>query len=123
MFENIGGKIKGLAVLMCWLGIIGSVIMAFVLWNQNSYRNPTIGLGIAVLVGGCLISWIGSFAAYALGELTENSERQIAMLTKLYEEQKKMNECFSQFQKEMDSKSSPKSNSETNNRAYHLPEL
>ena len=123
MFDNIGGKIKNLAECMCWLGIIGSVIAAFVLWSNNSYYSPTIGLGIAVLVGGCLVSWIGSFAAYALGELTENSERQIAMLTKLYEEQKIMNERFSQLQQEIDSKNSSKSNNEANSLTYHLPEL
>ena len=26
MFENIGGKIKGLAKVVCWIGIILSVI-------------------------------------------------------------------------------------------------
>ena len=97
MFENVGGKIKGLAVIVCWLGIIGSVITALVLWAANSYRTPTIGLGIGVLVIGSLVSWISSFAAYALGEITENSEQQTAILKALCEEQKKMNESLFQM--------------------------
>ena len=77
MFENIGGKIKGLAVVVCWAGIVTSVICAIVLWCANSYRNPTIGMGIGVLVGGVLGSWIGSFFTYGFGEMIENSEKTV----------------------------------------------
>ena len=92
MFENIGGKIKDLAVLVCWIGIIASIIAAVVLCSAGS-----IGFGLAVLIAGGLSSWIGSFAAYALGEITENSEKQTAMIKQLCDEQKTMNDNFLKF--------------------------
>ena len=96
MFENIGGKIKGLAVVVCWVGIVTSVISAIVLWCVNSYRNPTIGLGISVLIGGVLGSWIGSFFTYGFGEMIENSEKSVRnqerILAKLESLQEEMNE-------------------------------
>ena len=71
MFDNIGGKIKILAKVLCWLGIITSVICAIALWTQNDYYTPTIVIGFAVLIGGCLFSWVGSFFMYGFGELIE----------------------------------------------------
>ena len=75
MFDRIGDKIKTLAVICCGLGMVLSVICAIVLWSGNSYRNPTVALGIGVLVGGCLASWIGSFFTYGFGELIEETRR------------------------------------------------
>lgn len=98
MFGNIGGRIKRLAVVLCWIGIIISVVIAIALWTQNSRYNSTIGLGFGILIGGCVASWISSFAAYAFGVITENSERQTALLTQLCKEQQKMNEYLSQMQ-------------------------
>ncbi len=74
MFDNIGGKIKALAKVVCWCGIIASTICAIAAWSQNSrYQNNTIN-GIIILVVGCLISWIGSFYTYGFGQLIENSD-------------------------------------------------
>lgn len=67
MFENIGSKIKTLAKVLCWIGIIASVITAIVLW-----ADELVGIGFIVLVGGSLLSWIGSFFAYGFGELVSN---------------------------------------------------
>ena len=75
MFDRIGDKIKTLAVICCGLGMVLSVICAIVLWSGNSYRNPTVALGIGVLVGGCLASWVGSFFMYGFGELIEETRR------------------------------------------------
>ena len=79
MFDNIGGKIKTLAQVICWIGIIASVIWAISLWSQNSRYYNTIGLGFGVLVGGSLSSWLGSFFMYGFGELIEETtlNRQI----------------------------------------------
>lgn len=87
MFKNIGKKIKGLAALVCWLGIISSVLAAVGVWAAGY-----AGVAILVLIVGALSSWISSFYAYALGTITENSDKEIAVLTKLYEEQKLLNE-------------------------------
>jgi hypothetical protein len=91
MFNNIGGKIKGLAKFLCWLGIILSVIAGVVLIiaasTKSSYSFDSYGeritlstggsivAGILVIVFGSLFSWIGSFFMYGFGELVENSKK------------------------------------------------
>lgn len=92
MFNNIGKKIKGLAALVCWLGIISCALTACVLLAAEH-----VGIAILVLIFGILSCWISSFYAYAFGTITENSDKQAAMLTKLYEEQKKLNEQLAQL--------------------------
>lgn len=91
MFNNIGGKIKGLAKFMCWLGIILSVIIGVIMIiaaaSSRSYTFDSYGekitlstggsivAGILVIVFGSLASWIGSFFMYGFGELVENSKK------------------------------------------------
>lgn len=72
MFNNIGGKIKGLASFICWLGIIGSVLGGIVLMMMGDELG--IILGIVVALVGSLISWIGSFLLYGFGQLIYNSD-------------------------------------------------
>lgn len=74
MFDNIGGKIKKLAVVMCILGMIVSFVMAVFLWTQNSRDNSTVLAGFLTLGVGCLGSWIGSFFTYGFGRLIESAE-------------------------------------------------
>ena len=69
MFENIGGKIKGFAKFVCWLGIIGSIILG-VLSNVDGVPL----LGILVAITGSIASWVGSFLTYGFGQLVENSD-------------------------------------------------
>lgn len=83
MFENIGGKIKTLAVIVCVLGIVASFAGAVNLWMANSRYNPTIVPGVVTLVAGCLISWVGSFFTYGFGQLIENSDRMVERLERL----------------------------------------
>ena len=79
MFNNIGGKCKGLARFLCWVGIICSVIGAIVLFvygakcSYRDYIHPFVGYGFLVLIVGPLSSWIGSWVIYAIGEAAENS--------------------------------------------------
>ena len=70
MFNNIGGKIKSLAKAECWIGIICSLTVAIVLWNSGVGMGPEIGL-IVLIIGG-LLSWIGCWLLYAVGEITED---------------------------------------------------
>lgn len=72
MFDNIGKKMQALATVICWIGIIASVICTFVLWGQHSDRNPTVVLGFGVLIGGCLASWLSSMLIYAFGQLVDD---------------------------------------------------
>ena len=74
MWDNIGRRLQSLAKVLCWIGIIGSVIFAIVLWTQNSRYQSTILMGILYLVIGCLASWIGSWAMYGLGLVVEYVE-------------------------------------------------
>lgn len=65
MFDNIGGKIKVTAQIVCWVGIIISVILGLI-----SFENG----GIIVIILGSLLSWVGSFALYGFGQLIENTD-------------------------------------------------
>ena len=90
MFKNIGGKIKVLAKVFCWLGIITSIIVgtAIIFGGREvmsslpggySYyyydSTATTIIGVAVIVLGSLFSWLGSFFTYGFGQLVENSDR------------------------------------------------
>lgn len=85
MFSNIGGKIKGLAKFICWLGIILSVIIGIILIlgarsGNGAYGYPDGGAvvaGIFVIVLGSIMSWIGSFVLYGFGELVDNSSKLV----------------------------------------------
>ena len=83
MFDNIGGKIKTLAKVLCWIGIVLSVIFGIAIMasgsgrltiNGNYTSVSSIVIGLIYMVFGCLISWLGSFFAYGFGQLIENSE-------------------------------------------------
>ena len=69
MFDNIGGKIKGLAKLICWAGIVVSAILGILIWANHG--NFLTGL-LYIVVGG-LASWIGSFCTYGFGQLIEDT--------------------------------------------------
>ena len=78
MFNNIGRKIKTLAKVLCWLGIIASVIsgIAMVLTGVDAELGGAAAVvgGIVMMVVGSLVSWIGSFCMYGFGQLVENSD-------------------------------------------------
>lgn len=118
MFTNIGGKIKGLAEFVCGLGILASIIAMLAMWSEEYW-----GMGILILIGGCLVSWIGSFAAYALGEITENSERQVELLNQLCNDQKILTENLSELQRMMVSDNRTEKSEEPKNVSAYLPEL
>ena len=96
MFSNIGGKIKNLATVIFWIGIVISVISAITVILKAS-----ILLGILYLIMGFLFSWIGNFFLYAFGEIADNCEQQTAILKSLRDNQEKMNENLVQLQNQM----------------------
>lgn len=80
MFNNIGRKIKTFAKVMCWIGIISSVLTGLVMIAgsfSGRFSGPAAAVGIlsgiAVALVGSLISWVGSFMMVGFGELVENS--------------------------------------------------
>lgn len=85
MFKNIGKKLKVLAKVMCWVGIIISFVIAIRVsnfiynlydyseyvnyWNKYSY----VYIGIVIFILGSLFSWIWSFFTYGFGELIDKT--------------------------------------------------
>ncbi len=88
MFKNIGRKIKAFAKIVCWIGIILSLLAGIILiiagingegvrtFIDGSYTYMDSGVlvvvGVFVLILGPLFSWIGSFMVYGFGELVDN---------------------------------------------------
>lgn len=80
MYNDIGGKIMKLAKVLCWIGIIISVILGGSLitatssyvWTGNAASARVVG--IFIMIGGSLLSWIGSFVLYGLGRLIQNTD-------------------------------------------------
>ena len=69
MWDNIGVKLQKLAKVICWLGIIVSVIFGIILLTQNQ-----IVLGLVYIILGSIFSWIGSWSVYGLGLVVEKVE-------------------------------------------------
>lgn len=68
MFANVGGKIKAVAQVVTWIGIIGSVIGGIALISTNFIA------GLLTAGVGSLLSWVSALALYGFGELVENSD-------------------------------------------------
>lgn len=76
MFDNIGSKVKTMAKIFCWLGIIGSIITGIALiinGTQYRYQQGTVLYGVLVIIAGSFLSWLSSLGLYAIGESAENS--------------------------------------------------
>lgn len=70
MFNNIGGKIKALASIFTWIGIIISLIIGLLFIFADSH---VVVIGILIIIIGSLMSWISSWLLYGFGDLIENS--------------------------------------------------
>ena len=68
MFDNIGEKLKRLALFSCWGGIISSIILGLLFFGVG------IIYGVLTIVLGSLSSWISSWIIYAIGEIAENTQ-------------------------------------------------
>ena len=83
MFENIGEKIKMVAVISFLLGALASIIAAIVLFVLK-----LVGIGFLVLIGGPIASWLSCIALYGFGELIVatscNNAALVEIHTKLY---------------------------------------
>ncbi len=76
MFGNIGSKIKTLAQVVTWIGIIGSAICGFVLMGMD---EDLIFIGLLIAILGSLSSWVSSFVLYGFGHLIENTDKLIEL--------------------------------------------
>lgn len=80
MFDNIGGKIKGLAKFLAITGIVIGIIAGIVIMVAGGAIGVLIGFVVMALVG--LLSWVGSFALAGFGQLIESAQN---IENKLYE--------------------------------------
>ena len=69
MFEDVGNKLKTLAIFFFIVGAVGSVVSGIILLTKSA-----VILGIIVAVVGALLSYFGGLAAYALGICAEAHE-------------------------------------------------
>ena len=79
MYTNVGAKVKSLAKVICFLGIIVSVIAGISMISSVSQMgmyygsgNPMVIPGLLMIVLGSVVSWASSLALYAFGEMSEN---------------------------------------------------
>lgn len=72
MFENIGGKIKGVCKVCCYIGMGGCLLMGLVLLLNGTTASVVAGVFIAVM--GSLLFWLSSLTLYGFGQLVENSD-------------------------------------------------
>ena len=72
MFDNIGGKIKTLAKVVCGIGMVVSIAYGLRTMDR-SWSDDRILSGVIVMAIGCLISWISVFILYGFGELIEKT--------------------------------------------------
>lgn len=75
MFDNIGDKLKGVAVAACVLGIVASLIGGIAMMVGGA-----VLIGILTIVLGALISWLSCLGLYGFGQMIENSDTLVAML-------------------------------------------
>ena len=75
MFDNISGKIKKLAEVICWIGIILSSIIGIIMFSYAAkfHSDDYILSGFLYIIFGSLLSWIASFFMYGFGELIEKT--------------------------------------------------
>ena len=70
MFANVGRKIMDLATLVCWLGIILSILTGIIMMAAELVLP-----GLLIAVVGSVGSWIGSWFTYGFGELLETTKK------------------------------------------------
>ena len=80
MFDNIGSKIKTLAKVVCWIGIIGSIIAGIAM--IATMGSVGVLSGLLTIVLGALLSWAGSFVLYGFGKMVENSDIRTELAVK-----------------------------------------
>ena len=85
MFDNIGGKIKALAKILCYIGIGLSVLVGIILMATlgEAFDSGFLAflVGLVAIALGVLMAWVGSFVLYGYGELIDTNA-QIAENTK-----------------------------------------
>ena len=78
MFSNIEKKIKTLAKVLTWIGIVASVVagVAIILTGLSQYAGgAAVALGILTMIFGSLGSWLSNLVLYGFGQLIEDTRK------------------------------------------------
>ncbi|MEG0835493.1 MAG: hypothetical protein RR413_08605 [Christensenellaceae bacterium] len=83
MFSNVGEKLKKLAKVLMWGGIIFSVIYGvFIMAGmpvaegmENVGKGASIISGILTMILGAFMSWVSSWAVYAVGQISTDVKK------------------------------------------------
>lgn len=70
MYDNIGGKIKGLAKAIFIVLTIAAVIAGIALMASDEDMIP---IGLLIMLGGPLVTWVSSWLLYGFGELIDKT--------------------------------------------------
>ncbi len=74
--DSIGSKIKALAQVLTWVGILCSVILGIILMATD---ESLIFSGLIIAILGSLSSWVSSFVLYGFGQLIENTDKLVEL--------------------------------------------
>lgn len=87
MFENPGGKMKTTANILFWIGLVGTVILAFA-FGRDKYGDFEPFSFTMIIVIGAVSTYISSLVLYGIGDAIEDiaSTRYIASF--FYEKEK-----------------------------------
>ncbi len=70
-FNNIGGKIKGLAKAAFIVEAIAAVLSGIVMFIED---DDMFFAAVLVAIVGPIVAWVGSWLLYGFGQLIENSD-------------------------------------------------
>ncbi len=88
MFENIGRKIKTLAEIFCFAGIILSVIVGLLFVFNDNGHNHSLRAGLIILILGSFLAYVNSLLIYGFGQLIDNSDEMVMHYRKKEREEK-----------------------------------
>ena len=79
MFNNIGRKIKVLAKVLCWIGIVLSILagagflVAYFKMSGYIHDPQFLVAAICCFVFGPLLAWLNNMLLYGFGELVDKT--------------------------------------------------
>ena len=76
MYRNTGAVIKVLATILAVLMMIGCVAAGVFLIVEEE----EVEMGLAIMIGGCLVSWLSCLMMAAFGELVNNTHKILKLL-------------------------------------------
>ena len=83
MFDNIGGKLKAIAYNLVILSIVAGVIGVIIAFCALADFEEDIGFPVLLIsIITTVIAVISTYPLYALGQLVENSDKIVELLSK-----------------------------------------